>query len=68
MMTSTPRGARFARPAFVRPLAAQLWYGINAIVSHPPAALIAYRAACGEDADCADARHLLREFLASATF
>ncbi|TLY67806.1 MAG: hypothetical protein E6K35_14145 [Gammaproteobacteria bacterium] len=68
MMTSTPRGARFARPAFVRPLAAQLWYGINAIVSNPPAALIAYRAACGEGGDCADARRLLREFDASGTF
>jgi len=54
--------------AFVRPLAAQLWYGINALVSDPPAALIAYRAACGEGGDCADARRLLREFLASGTF
>jgi EpsI family protein len=52
---------------FVKPLASQLWYGINATVSNPPAALIAYRAACGTAKDCADARRLLREFVASAT-
>jgi EpsI family protein len=52
---------------FVKPLAAQLWYGINAIVSNPPAALIAYRAACAAGGDCADARRVLREFVASGT-
>jgi EpsI family protein len=49
----------------VMPLASQLWYGINATVSNPPAALIAYRAACGAGADCADARRVLREFVAA---
>jgi EpsI family protein len=52
---------------FVTPLASQLWYGINATVSNPPAALTAYRAACGTAKDCEDARGLLREFVASAT-
>src|SRR5256885_15042566 len=47
--------------AFVRPLAAQLWYGINALVSDPPAALIAYRAACGEGGDCEIGRASCRE-------
>jgi EpsI family protein len=50
---------------FVAPLASQLWYGINAIVSNPPAALIAYRAACVAGGDCRDARRVLREFVAS---
>jgi EpsI family protein len=52
---------------FVKPLAAQLWYGIKAIVSNPPAALVAYRAACGTGGDCEDARRLLLEFVASGT-
>jgi EpsI family protein len=52
---------------FVTPLAAQLWYGMNAIVSNPPAALIAYRAACAAGGDCAEARRVLREFVASGT-
>jgi len=50
---------------FVSPLASQLWYGINAIVSNPPAALIAYRAACAAGGNCEDARRVLREFVAS---
>ena len=50
---------------FVSPLAAQLWYGINATVSNPPAALIAYRAPCGAEANCEEARRLLRGFVAS---
>jgi len=52
---------------FVKPLASQLWYGINATVSNPPAALIAYRTACGTAGDCDDARRRLREFVASGT-
>jgi exosortase len=52
---------------FVKPFAAQLWYGIRAIVSKPPAALVAYRAACGIAGDCEDARRLLREFVVSGT-
>jgi exosortase len=50
---------------FVSPLAAQLWYGINATVSNPPAALIAYRSPCGAEANCEEARRLLRGFVAS---
>jgi len=50
---------------FVKPLASQLWYGIKAIVSNPPATLIAYRAACAAGGDCEDARRVLREFVAS---
>jgi EpsI family protein len=50
---------------FVKPLASQLWYGIRAIVSNPPAALVAYHAACAAGGDCEDARRVLREFVAS---
>ena len=50
---------------FVKPLASQLWYGIKAIVSNPPATLIAYRAPCAAGGDCGNARRILREFLAS---
>jgi EpsI family protein len=72
---SDPSGARSliwyryetAGRDFVKPLAAQLWYGIKAIVSNPPAALIAYRAACGAGGDCEDAHRLLLEFVASGT-
>lgn len=42
---------------FVVPLAAQLWYGINATVSNPTAGLIAFRAPCTPDCDAA--RHTL---------
>ena len=38
---------------FVVPLAAQLWYGVNATVSNPTAALLAFRAACNPDCDAA---------------
>jgi len=34
-------------------------------VSHPPATLIAYRAACAAGGDCEHARRVLREFVAS---
>ena len=50
---------------FVKPLASQVWYGIKAIVSNPPAALVAYRAACAAGGDCEPARRVLREFVAS---
>ena len=50
---------------FVKPLASQLWYGIKAIVSNPPATWIAYRAPCAAGGDCEDARRVLREFVAS---
>ncbi len=43
------------------PFAEQLWYGLNALVSNPPAGLIALRIACR--ADCAAARRALREFV-----
>jgi exosortase len=46
---------------FVAPLAAQLWYGINATVSNPWAALLAFRAPCRPDCDAA------RRTLASMT-
>jgi EpsI family protein len=49
----------------VKPLASQLWYGIKAIVSNPPATLIAYRAPCAAGGDCEHARRVLREFVAS---
>ena len=49
---------------FVRPLASQLWYGTNAVVWNPPAALLAFRAECR--GDCEDARRLLRELLTNA--
>ena len=52
---------------FVNPLASQLWYGMKAIVSNPPAALIAYRAACAAGGGCGDARRVLRAFVASGT-
>jgi EpsI family protein len=58
---------QIAGRGWVTPLASQLWYGINAIVSNPPAALIAYRAACAAGGDCADARRVLREFVASGS-
>jgi exosortase len=57
---------RMAGRDFVIPLVSQLWYGINATVSNPPAALLAYRAACGPEADCRQARRVLREFTAGA--
>jgi len=49
---------------FVVPLAAQLWYGLNATVWNPPSKVLALRAECR--GDCADARLLLRSFLADA--
>jgi len=50
---------------FVRPLASQLWYGFNATVRSPSAALIAYRAKCRTVSDCEDARRVLRNFIAA---
>jgi EpsI family protein len=38
---------------FVMPLTAQLWFGVNATVSDPSAALLAFRAACLPDCDAA---------------
>lgn len=49
---------------FASPSPAQLWYGVNALVSNPPASLVALRAACR--ADCTSARRTLLEFAASA--
>jgi EpsI family protein len=51
--------------SFVVPLASQLWYGINATVSNPPAGLIALRTECA--ADCVHARDVLHSFLAAGT-
>jgi len=53
-----------ARP-LVRPLAEQLWYGLNALVWHPPADALAFRAECR--GDCEDARHLLEGLMQNAT-
>ena len=47
---------------FINPLASQLWYGLNASVWHPVAALVAFRAGCG--ASCVEARDDLTAFVA----
>jgi EpsI family protein len=47
----------------VTPFLQQLWYGLNALVWSPPAALIALRTACR--ARCEPARRKLREFVTS---
>jgi EpsI family protein len=52
---------------FVVPLYAQLWYGLVATVSNPPAALVAYRAACGVHGECEDARRVLAQFAVSGS-
>jgi exosortase len=54
---------RSAGRDFARPLPAQLWYGINATVSNPSAALIAFRCACRPD--CDRARRILGDFSVS---
>ena len=54
---------RIGGSAFVRPLASQLWYGLNATVSSPLSTLLALRAECR--GDCEDARRRLRELLES---
>jgi exosortase len=46
---------------FVAPLVSQLWYGLVATVSNPPARLIALRTACAPD--CDGARRVLQAFL-----
>jgi exosortase len=51
--------------ALVVPLAEQLWYGLNALVWNPPAAVIAFRAECR--GDCEDARRLLGALMQNAT-
>ncbi len=51
--------------SLVGSLAAQLWYGVSATVSNPPASLSAYRAECGTDATCTQARRTLGEFIAT---
>jgi exosortase len=52
---------------FVKPLLGQLWYGMRATVSNPPAGLVAYRAPCGPTAGCADARGVLANFVTLAS-
>jgi exosortase len=49
--------------ALLSPSAEQLWYGVNALFWRAPAQLTALRAACGDD--CAAARGVLSEFVAS---
>ena len=55
---------RSAGRDFARPLPAQLWYGVNATVSNPSAALIAFRCPCRPD--CERARRTLTDFSVSA--
>ena len=49
----------------VRPLAEQLWYGLNSLVWHPTADVLAFRAECR--GDCEDARRLLEALMQNAT-
>jgi exosortase len=49
----------------VRPLAEQLWYGLNALVWNPSADVLAFRAECR--GDCDDARRLLEGLMQNAT-
>ena len=49
----------------VRPLAEQLWYGLNALVWSPSADVLAFRAECR--GDCEDARRLLEALMQNAT-
>jgi exosortase len=49
----------------VSPLAEQLWYGVEALFSRPPAQLIALRTTCSDD--CGVARGVLSDFVASST-
>jgi len=51
------------RQCFVGALPSQLWFGLRATVSNPPARLVAARAVCR--GNCQDARHLLQDFVAS---
>jgi exosortase len=55
---------RSAGRDFARPFPSQIWYGINATVSNPSAALLAFRTACRPD--CARARRVMQEFTADA--
>ena len=67
-----PTGARsliwsryeIADHTFVRPLASQLWYGLNALAWNPPADLLAFRAECR--GDCDEARGLLHALMENA--
>lgn len=46
---------------FINPLASQLWYGLNASVWNPVAALVAFRTECA--ASCVEAREELTAFV-----
>jgi hypothetical protein len=50
---------------FTRVLPSQLWFGLAATVSNPPAQLVAARAACVPD--CDRAREILRAFVGSGS-
>ncbi len=50
---------------FVNALPSQLWFGLVATLSNPPAQLVAVRAVCAPD--CAAARHVLQAFISSGT-
>jgi exosortase len=53
------------RRVLLRGVSEQLWYGVNALFSRPPASVLALRVECV--ADCERAREVLREFTTSAT-
>ena len=50
---------------FLSALASQLWFGLAATVSNPPARLVAVRAVCAPD--CEAARHVLQIFIGSGS-
>jgi len=52
---------------FVKPLLGQLWYGLLATVSNPPAGLVACRTSCGAGRACDDGRRVLTDFSAHAS-
>ena len=54
------------RRVLVRGLSEQIWYGVSALASRPPASVLALRVEC--TADCEHARAVLRAFTASVAF
>ena len=51
--------------SFISALPSQLWFGLAATVSNPPARLVAVRAACAPD--CEGARQILHAFVGSGS-
>jgi hypothetical protein len=50
---------------FISALPSQLWFGLAATLSNPPAQLVAVRAVCAPD--CEAARHVLQSFISSGS-